>query len=246
MSGIPVYTQSPINAAKASGTTPQTTSPQISTSTSAAAITTATSTSPYPAAQPGVAAFPAPTGAAQQRYAPPLQPTPTTKTDGGPALPQPGAVPTPIDRKAIPPPPKTGENYRPPQQTTAPAQPGAYPPQMSIPPPTSAYRAQPPISSTSTSTAPPLAYPIGIPSADEGPRRSLEHPPGYYQNVHASELTNEQRRAQEANDSTLHPSDNTGGLDTESVWNTAKKWAAQAGEKISEAEAEVWRRVNKE
>jgi hypothetical protein len=28
--------------------------------------------------------------------------------------------------------------------------------------------------------------------------------------------------------------------------NTAKKWAQHAGEKISEAEAEVWRRINKE
>jgi len=38
-------------------------------------------------------------------------------------------------------------------------------------------------------------------------------------------------------------SENLEGVD---FLNTAKKWAQQAGEKISEAEAEVWRRINKE
>jgi hypothetical protein len=28
--------------------------------------------------------------------------------------------------------------------------------------------------------------------------------------------------------------------------NTAKKWAQHAGEKLSEVEAEVWRKINKE
>jgi hypothetical protein len=37
-----------------------------------------------------------------------------------------------------------------------------------------------------------------------------------------------------------------GGLDADSVWNVAKKWAQTAGEKFSEAEAEVWRKINKE
>jgi hypothetical protein len=245
MSGIPVYTQSPISAAKASGRTSQTATPQSSTSISATATTTASSTSSYPPAQPGSAAFPAPTSAAQQRYAP-LQPTRTTKPDEGPATPQPGAVPTPISRSTIPPPPKAGESYHPPQQTEGSVQPRAYPPQMSIPPPTSAYRAQPLTSSTTTSTSASILYPVGIPSADDPPRRSLEHPPGYHQNIHASELTNQQKRAQEANRSGFSTGDGASDLDTEGVWNTAKKWAAQAGERISEAEAEVWRRVTKE
>ena len=78
------------------------------------------------------------------------------------------------------------------------------------------------------------------------PRRSLEHPLGYQQNVYASEQTSNQRRAQEANMSgigALDTSENVGDMD---LLNTAKKWAQQAGEKISEAEAEVWRRINKE
>ncbi|KAE8451249.1 hypothetical protein EG329_004413 [Mollisiaceae sp. DMI_Dod_QoI] len=250
MKGIPVYTQSPINAAKASGTTPQTTAPQAQTSSgpnAASSTTTAAPTSSYPPAQPGAAAVPAPTAAAQ-RYAP-VQPTPTTKTDtDSPAPPQPGAVPTPLGTSTIPP-PKVGETYHPPQQTAAPTQPLAqpYPPQMSIPPPTSAYGAQPPRSSTTTTTTPLGSYPASIPEAEA--RRSLEHPPGYYQNVYASEMTSDQRRAQEAANYSSSSQDNKEtitGIDTEGVWNSAKKLLGQVGEKISEAEAEVWRKINKE
>jgi hypothetical protein len=87
-----------------------------------------------------------------------------------------------------------------------------------------------------------------IPSVDAASRASLEHPPGYYQNIHASELTNKQIRAQETNGLANNSSDVGGasGLDTETVWNTAKRWATQAGDRISEAEAEVWRRITKE
>jgi hypothetical protein len=82
----------------------------------------------------------------------------------------------------------------------------------------------------------------------------LEHPPGYQQNVYASELTAEQKRVREANNTTSlralggghEDSEKIGGIDAEGVWNAAKKWAQSAGEKISEAEAEVWRRINKE
>jgi hypothetical protein len=83
-------------------------------------------------------------------------------------------------------------------------------------------------------------------SSTEIPRRSLEHPPGYQQNVYASEPTSDQRRAQEANITRLGAqgtSENVEGLD---FLNTAKKWAQQAGAKISEVEAEVWRKINKE
>ena len=256
MSGIPVYTQSPINtASKPSGTTPQTTAPQAQLSPSAPnpapATTTGVSVSSYPPAQPGAAAIPAPTAAAQ-RYAP-LQPTPTTQTQPeGPPAPKPGAVPTPTSRNTIPPPPRAGETYHPPQQTAAPTQPTSmpqtYPPQMSIPPPTNAIGAQAPASSTNTTNKPSSSYPVALPSGEYGaPRRSLEHPPGYHQNVYASEQMSEQRRAQEAsNASGLGgvSTENTGGIDSDSMWDTAKTWAAKAGEKISEAEAEVWRKIN--
>ncbi|KAH7360538.1 hypothetical protein BKA65DRAFT_187611 [Rhexocercosporidium sp. MPI-PUGE-AT-0058] len=256
MSGIPVYTSSPIKASKPTGTTPQTAAPGHQgsplTPTPTLATTTASASSSYAPAQPGKAAFPAPTSAAQQRYAP-LQPTPITKTDSEPPAPQPGAVPTPLNRSAFPPPPKAGESYRP-QQTGAPYQQSAqpYPPQMSYAPPVT-YDSQPPSSSTSTTNAPSMLYPVAIPTAEGSPRRSLEHPPGYYQNVYASELTSDQRRAQEteqANKSsglglTTQDKGSADGFESEGVWGTAKKWAQTAGGKISVAEAEVWKKINK-
>ncbi|KAG4432269.1 hypothetical protein IFR05_012252 [Cadophora sp. M221] len=257
MSGIPVYTSSPIKASKPSGTTPQTAAPGSQSShlapNSTPAVATAFASSSYPQAQPGPEAFPAPTSAAQQRYAP-LQPTPTTKTGSGPPAPQPGAVPTPLNKSTAPHPPKAGEGYHP-QQTGAPTQQSTrpYPPQMSYPPPVTCG-SQPPSSSTSTTNTPSMLYPIAIPSAKGGPRRSLEHPPGYHQNVYASELTSDQRRAQEteqANNSsglglTTQDRGSADGFDSQGVWGTAKKWAQTAGEKISVAEAEVWKKINKD
>lgn len=248
MSGIPIYTQSPINASKASGVIAQTAVPQAQPPPrNTAPATTATSISPssYPSAQPGAISYPGPTAAPQVVHVSPLQPTPTTRVENeGPPPPQPGNVPTPLNRKNIPPSPKSGETYRP-QETGAPAvappPAGQQPYQMGIPLPT--HGAQPPRSSTSTTTTASTSYPVAVPSE---PRRSLEHPLGYQQNVYASEQTSNQRRAQEANMSgigALDTSENVGDMD---LLNTAKKWAQQAGEKISEAEAEVWRRINKE
>ncbi|KAJ5038282.1 uncharacterized protein L3040_007149 [Drepanopeziza brunnea f. sp. 'multigermtubi'] len=254
MSGIPVYTSSPITATKASGTTTQTAaSPQnfpLATSTTSASTPRSTSTgasassSIYPQAKPGAAAISDPTAAAQS-YAP-AQPTPTTRTgDMQPPAPQPGAVPTPLNRSVVPPPPKAGETYQPPP-TAAPM-----PPQMGYAPPTMTYGSQPLKSSTSTTNTPSVPYPVGIPSAADDPRRSLEHPPGYHQDVYASELTSDQRRAHEAelaNSSSVFGSlDNgsAGGFEADGVWNTAKKWAQQAGEKISATEQEVWKKINK-
>ena len=254
MSGIPIYTQSPINASKASGATPQTAVPGTQTTPLApnpapATTTASSSTSSYPPAQPG-AAVPAPTTAAQ-RYAP-VQPTPTTKKDNEePPAPQPGAVPTPASRNKVPPPPKAGETYQPPAPSSMPQ---PYPPQMSIPPPTSRYGAQPPTSSTSTANAPSSGYPAHVQGDYEAPRRSLEHPPGYQQNSYASEPSSDQRRAQDnaSSNSYLGGAGGYGssdrgnaGIDTESMWNTAKTWVTAAGEKISETETEIWRRINK-
>ncbi|KAH8663513.1 hypothetical protein BGZ60DRAFT_432665 [Tricladium varicosporioides] len=261
MSGIPVYTQSPINAAsKPTAVTPQTAAPISQTQDpsygpkSTEATTTLTSTSTYPSAQPGTSAFPTPTRSASQRYAP-LQPTPTTQGNNeGPPLPQPGAVPTPLSRSNLPPPPKVGEKYQPAAAIqSANSIPQPYPPQMLIPPPmTGTFGGQPPASSTSTSNTPSSAYPVQLPSSDDGSqRRSLEHPPGYQQNAYASELTSDQRRAQEAanNASGYGFRDSTkmvDGMDSDSVWSTAKRWAQDAGAKIADAEAEVWRKINKE
>lgn len=186
MSGIPVYTESPINAAKASGVTPKTAAPLSSEEgptkpSYAPATTTAIPSSTYPSAQPGAAAFfsgPAPTGSVSQRYSP-VHLTPTTAHQPeGPPAPQPGAFPTPEQnlKSALPPPPKAGENFQPPPQTM----PQPYPPQMAIPPPTNSYAAQPPSSSTITANT--TTHTTYLPSLQdyEAPRRSLEHPPGQY------------------------------------------------------------------
>lgn len=246
MSGIPVYISSPINvASKASGVTPQTSS----TSSNPGTPTTATASTPsYPPAQPGAAPVPAPTGSAQ-RYAP-LQPTPTTKTDSdGPPPPQPGAFPVPLST-GIPPPPKAGETYQPPSAPQPPQSiPQPYPPQMAYSSPNPAFGSQPPASSTSSTTTASSTYPVAIPAGEyDAPRRSLEHPPGYQQNTYASELTSDQRRAQDSSNSTGlgNATASVGGIDTESIWNTAKQWASTAGKKISETEEEVWRRINKQ
>jgi len=242
MAPIPVYSASPINAAKASGVTPKTAHPEPSDSAPHPATTTASSTdSSYPPARPGAAAVPAPSGSAQ-RYMP-VQPTPTTASHSeGPPAPQPGALPMP-PKSHIPPPPKANDMYQPPQQqSTAPSvQP--YPPQMGIPPPTTSFGA--PHSSTSTNTAPSSVYPVQIQAAEQGgPRRSIEHPPGYHQNAYASDMTNDQRRAQEAHNASsgvVKDDDNSEG-----IWGSAKKLAQTMGTKIAETEAEVWRRVNKQ
>ncbi len=240
MSGIPIYTKSPINTLEAPGVTLQTAEPQAQTSPLApdpapTATTTFASASTYTRARPGAVAFPGPTAAAQ-RYAPHTQPTPTTqKGDEDPPSPQPGGVPAaPLSRNEIPP-PKAGETHRQP-----------YPPQMGIPPPTISYGRQHLSSSTSTTPIASASYPVAIPSA-KLPRRSLEHPPGYQQNTYASEPTSDQRRAQEANISGMGaPQDALEDVGGMNFLNTAKKWAQHAGEKLSEVEAEVWRKINKE
>lgn len=121
MPAVPVYTASPVNAAKASGTTPQTAQPQVTQQSSSQqqqgppsvpATTTASAGSQYsyPAAQPAAArqvdvpavpsGVPQP-GLGQQEAAPtPTQQTPSaTRTqqydNRGPAAPQPGATPIP-------------------------------------------------------------------------------------------------------------------------------------------------------
>ncbi|KAI1653187.1 hypothetical protein F4813DRAFT_375746 [Daldinia decipiens] len=234
MAPIPVYTDSPIVAAKASGVTPQTAPPSSTskptpTPTPTSSLPTSSSQA-YPSAQPGaVPLLPTTTADASQARVS-YQPIQTANHDGPPA-PQPGAVPVPtgITKTNIPPPPKVGEKL-----VNIP-----YPQQMAILPPTAPYQTQQrgtstvpmPISEYSNQGSTPLSGP---------PVHSLEHPPGYHQNSNASELGNYQRSAIQRSE----VEDQTG---TESgVWEAAKKWAHQTGEKIAAAETEVWKKINKE
>lgn len=237
MSGIQIYTSSPINPSKASGATPQTAS--TSSSAGGSATATGTTTATYPPTWPPAAAFPGPTSYAQQDS--PLQPTPTTTTTASdaPPPPQPGAFPT--ARNAAPP-LNVSEKYQPAPASQPMPQP--YPHQMAIPPPNTGFGTNPPASTTSVATTASTPYPVPIPTRHGAPRQSFEHPPGYQQNTYASELTSDQRRAQDAHN------DSTGlGGDSESaggIFNTAKQWVSIAGNKISETESEIWRRINKE
>ncbi|KND88003.1 hypothetical protein TOPH_07382, partial [Tolypocladium ophioglossoides CBS 100239] len=244
---IPVYSSSPINASKASGVTPHTKPPEGSRPNQE---TPETRTAPsgqqtYPPAKPGaVPSLPVQT-AAPQPFAS-IQPTPTSSTQtGSPPAPQPGAVPVPPRGvKYMPPPPKAGESgqhAQPPQTTTMPM-----PPQMSYKQP---IASQPIQGRSSTTTAVPATQ-IGGPyptSLQEQNPASYSHPPGYQQNVLASEFNSYQRAAHHASvdrDSRMMPSF---GQDGEpGVWDSAKKWAAAAGESLAAAENEVWKRINKD
>ena len=144
---------------------------------------------------------------------------------------------------------------------------------MAIPPPTAPYPAQQhgtytgsagQHAPTSTSTT---AY-------GGGGAQNLQHPPGYVQNAGASAQLD--RYQQRSNDSSgygygyggeegsgqgqghgQHQNQSSffgggggsGGGSGEggsAVWDTAKKWAQATGQKLADAESEVWRRINKE
>ncbi|KAK8114292.1 hypothetical protein PG999_006361 [Apiospora kogelbergensis] len=249
MAPIPVYTNSPVVAAKPDGVTPRTAALDASHSKNQTApAATTTSQSSYPQAQPGaVPSLPVQT-MAPQAQAPPLQATPTQPmSTQGPPAPQPGAAPTLAGLTShLPPPPKAGEKYvPPPPPTTSQAAASApYPQQMGIPPPTMAYPAQQ--LGTATAVAPSSAY-AQAPSGSVGQpggQSSLDHPPGYHQNVNAAGLDQYQRQAIARNESADRRQQD--GSEEEGIWGAAKKWAAGAGEKLAAAESEVWKRVTKE
>ncbi|KAM7216497.1 hypothetical protein V8F06_008120 [Rhypophila decipiens] len=214
MPPIKVYTNSPINAAKAEGITPKTAAPSNNDGDSGTT-------------QAGGNSSNIPV----QIHAP-LQPTPT-KTSAGlgnsnPPPPQPGAVPfpQPTDSATMGPAPSA------PAITQAAQLPGAGsggearyptypppPPQMGV----SLVESTAPHSYRGTSSAVPL--PTGATNAAPG----YSPPAGGYQ-----------QRATNDNDTYQDDSGEEG------VWNSAVKWAQVAGEKLSAAENEVWKRINKE
>ncbi|KAI1321863.1 hypothetical protein F5Y16DRAFT_388324 [Xylariaceae sp. FL0255] len=226
MAPIPVYTNSPIVAAKPDGVTPKTAAVEEPPTSTSPTRTRPNPTSTYPAAQPGaVPSLPKPTGSA---YAPP---TPTGRLNDAPPPPQPGAVP---------PPPKAGEKYQPPAQTPAPAMP--MPQQMSIPTPVATYPSQQRGTSSTTISSVPFGtqLPFGAVSSHSQGTESLQHPPGYHQNANASELDRFQRSAAEQREY------EESGDALEGVWDAAKKFAQQTGERIAAVENEVWKKINKD
>ncbi len=243
MAPIPVYSASPITAAKAQGATADAADKTKTLADAAAASAAPTSQathSQYQPAQPGAQpSLPVQTGVPQQPYGN-YAPTPTQNTYSvSPPAPQPGAVPQPPSGKAaMPPPPKAGESLKPEHMRAPTGTQEAMPPQMSYPAPVA------PVPSMSRGTAaaiPPQPQP---PLFGDGSQVDTAHPPGYHQDVHASEFSSYQRAAHNAyvsENSTFGDSEADGG-----IWDQAKKWASAAGDSIAAAEHEVWKKINKE
>ncbi|KAK5629662.1 hypothetical protein RRF57_005377 [Xylaria bambusicola] len=226
MAPIPVYTNSPITAAKPDGVTPKT----ASSKTHITATPTPTSTSTpatYAAAQPGaVPSLPTATGAVANSA---RHPTPTTSiASASPAPPHPGSIPV----SGVPPPPKFGERYQPPTQVSTTTMP--YPEQMAIPGPMVPHSQQRGTSTVIVASSSP--YQAHLPSDNLG-AESLSHPVGYQQNVNASEFDRYQRAAMEQREL-----DDSG----DGMWGAAKKLAQQTGERLVAVENEVWKKINKE
>ncbi|CAJ0553497.1 Ff.00g120090.m01.CDS01 [Fusarium sp. VM40] len=243
MPPIPIHTESPITAEKPSGITPKTAHSDNPAASAAAPASNEVPTSTYPVAQPGARpSMPAPTGAPQP---PNIQPTPTrTVADPSPPAPQPGAVPEPQTGSYLPPPPKVGETLRDTQTQATPVQ---MPPQMSYAPLSSGTEFAAARSSTITAPGPsPMAGlgPTAVLSGGSG--SDFSHPPGYHQNVHASEFSSSQRAAHEASVAQERRPSLIGDDEGEGVWSAAKKWASAAGDSLAAAENEVWKRINKE
>ncbi|KAL8350346.1 hypothetical protein RB598_005593 [Gaeumannomyces tritici] len=228
MPPIPIYTKSPINANKASGVTPQTASSEAEkqpaaqappATTTAAASSQPTRTSEYPPAQPGaVPSVPAPTGSLAGLAGPP------------PA--QPGAVP---------PPPRAGEAYQPPappEPTAAPQYPPP-PPQVSIPSPAAPLH----YGGTTTATGPlPGRGNTGVTQLP-GSSGAAGMGTGIYPNPNNAISSPYAGQYQAYGAGTADPSDDDQG---EGVWDSAKKYMQAAGSKLSAAESEVWKRINKQ
>ncbi|KAL2753367.1 hypothetical protein ACRALDRAFT_1077542 [Sodiomyces alcalophilus JCM 7366] len=240
MPPVRIHSSSPINAAKAQGTSPKTDTPEARPAQAAPSNTRGqdifpTSSQPYPPPQPGARpAAPTQTGTTQASPTPP-PPTRTQKQDDtGPPPPQPGAVPTL-------PGPRPGQTYQPPQPTPASTASTPFPAQMSVPSPTTSYSAQ--IGSGTSTSIPHLAGPAPV-NLGSTSANNYSHPPGYQQNTGAANFSSYQQPA--GQNSWMETAGRDGSMDEtgDGVWDTAKRWARTAGENLAAAEKEVWRKIN--
>lgn len=78
----------------------------------------------------------------------------------------------------------------------------------------------------------------------------LSSPPGYRQNIHASEFSSSQRAAHEASVAQESPQKMSlaaiGIGEDEGVWVAARRWASFAGDSFASAEEQVWKRINRD
>ncbi|KAI7977855.1 hypothetical protein EIK77_009395 [Talaromyces pinophilus] len=198
----------------------------------------------YPAARPGAPAMPAPTSpfsTSGNVYTPTrTYPTSTASTDAtsSPPAPQPGSRPAPpppssstsstspspnraTGKGAVPPPPKVGE----------PVQPASYYA------PSFQQKQQQQQQQQQQQT---------IPNSTSTPYLSTYRSPASYGSTYVAgsapglPLSQVEQSSRSIFDGTL--GEGTTGQD---ILNTAKSWMASAGNKLAEAEEEVWRMVNK-
>lgn len=248
MSGVQIHTDDPISPTIGSDVIPKT----LNNASPKTASATTNDAARYPPARPGAAA-----------------PTPTTSvgtaTNSGPPPPQPGATPAsqpPMTtaRPSLPPPPKAGERSQSMKTQTQP-----YPLQMAQASMGLGPNEILPGSTKSTITEPIFpasAPPTSVPaSAQTSALASLEHPPGYFQNPYASDLTPDQRFATELQEKenrsdslpSLGYNDNARTRansvvdDDESVWDAAKKWGTEGmnwgkekGKQFGDWHEQVW------
>lgn len=270
MSGIQVHTSDPISPAKQASTAtaivPQTAYAPTQSTPYQPATTTQAAPNNYPSARPAQA-LPTPTRTVDH----PTNDGPPAPQPG--AFPQP-IPPATTAKATLPPPPKVGEKPQPasyytPAPTATPTLPQPYPPQMSYPPLSASSNSGIPLhSATSTSTNHSYqshARPTTLPLSNDGAatRSSLEHPPGYVQNQYATEMTFEQRSA------TLRQEQGTGSSSASAepvlgyvppnrsrsgssaaavtggdIWEGAKKYLGQVGEKVGQVEGKTWEWIN--
>lgn len=242
MAPIKIYSNAPITAAKADGVTPKTATPDDGLTDGQD-----TQTAPRHHGLPEyVPAYPTPTRT-------------TNTANYGPPPPQPGAVPhlpAATATSNLPPPPRASSS-----SAQQPPFPGiTQPPQMSIPPPAAPYTQRGtmpgPGPGQSTNIAYPAVYQQHTGSADYGRAGSaqdssdLSHPPGYQQRTDPSDYGVRYDSYGVPNrtggggggggyggDGASH-----GGDEGNGVWG----FLQAAGKKLSDAETEVWRRINKE
>jgi hypothetical protein len=249
------------------GATPPTTAPQARDKKNTAPSTTTTTTvsegmssssSSYPAARPGAAAVPAPTGTPASQAAYPTTPTPTRTYPLPveiPAAPQPGSRPVPYSNSSnsayasptttgrsprpsssVPPPPKAGDIVQP-AAYYAPRSLNSNAPveqQLQSHPSPQNHPAYHTPNSTSTPYLSTYQPPAPTPIGKDGLNRTLT--PSRY---HAGGPLDAGNRNDDNN------SDSFFGLQSggQNVLDTARSWMQTAGTKLAEAEAEVWRRV---
>ena len=221
MAPVKLFNHAPITAAKPDGVTPKTATPDDGTNDNEAPHSTSNNQG-------------------LPQYVP-AHPTPTRTTNTGnygPPPPQPGAVPrlpTATTTGLLPPPPRASDT----SQNQAPFPGITQPPQMSIPQPATPYGQR----GTMPATGPNFTHPQGYQQVDygrqAGPAQSdnLSHPPGYQQRTDPSDNGSRYDNYGNPNQTRDGSGEEEAGL-----WS----YLQAAGKKLSDAETEVWRRINKE